>query len=164
MAYITAGDFNKALQAGKQGAITGLIGGSVSSFASYAVSRNAKMQPERMEMKESRMPQSADEVELKGGDHSVYVGYDDEGIPRYVGRTGRDPGVRWSEHKSALDGKSNLDFRIHSDNLNLDQSRVIEQNLMNQYGIPKYKSGGTLIYNQRNSIAPKYWPIFGVKP
>jgi hypothetical protein len=36
----------------------------------------------------------------------------------------------------------------------------MEQNLINQYGMQK--NGGSL-YNQRNSIAPKYWGKHGIK-
>ncbi len=50
--------------------------------------------------------------------------------------------------KSVKNGKTNL---IRTD------ARIMEQNLINQYGLPN-------LSNQINSIAPRNWLIFGVKP
>lgn len=50
--------------------------------------------------------------------------------------------------------------RTHVIRFPLAQARIMEQNLINQYGMQK--NGGSL-YNQRNSIAPKYWGKHGIK-
>jgi len=40
------------------------------------------------------------------------------------------------------------------------QARIMEQNLINKYGM--IKNGGSL-YNKINSISPKYWDKYGIK-
>jgi RHS repeat-associated protein len=97
------------------------------------------------------------------GTHLVYQGFDKAGIVKYVGITGRDATVRFGEHLSSGTARSLLDYRIvpGATNLSKTSARVWEQNLINQYGLQK--SGGMLL-NKVNSIAPKHWFQYGIKP
>jgi RHS repeat-associated protein len=94
---------------------------------------------------------------------TVYVGRDAEGIIRYVGITSRDVATRAAEHGASSDArKALLDYAPHATgDLTKDAARTIEQNLINQHRLEK--NGGSL-YNQINSIAPKNWAQYGVKP
>jgi hypothetical protein len=74
-----------------------------------------------------------------------------------VGITSRAPGVRFAEHLNSLGtGKELLRYRVidGATNLTRTQVRVLEQGLINKYGLSK--NGGSLL-NKINSIAPKHW-------
>jgi hypothetical protein len=60
-------------------------------------------------------------------------------------------------------GKEFLIYRAvqGSENLSLQEARVVEQKLINQFGLGK--NGGQLL-NKINSISPKYWKVYGVAP
>lgn len=99
---------------------------------------------------------------LEGGSHLVYEGVE-SGIVKYVGITEREAAIRWAEHRAAVgSGKDLLDYRVvkGAEGLSKKAAKIIEQNLINKYGLGKY--GGQLL-NRINSIAPKYWPNFGIK-
>lgn len=94
--------------------------------------------------------------------YSGYFGYDSAGNVRYVGRTGRDPAVRWGEHENAIGtGREDLNYRVPegATGMTAEQSRIWEQRMINKYGLQK--SGGLLL-NQRNEIAPKFWKQLGI--
>jgi hypothetical protein len=57
--------------------------------------------------------------------------------------------------------KASLKYRVieGATNLTKEQARVLEQTLINQYGLQK--NGGQLI-NKINSIAPKKWGAYGL--
>jgi RHS repeat-associated protein len=95
------------------------------------------------------------------GTHVVYQGIDKAGVVRYVGRTSRDVGTRGAEHIASGGGKENLIYRAvqGGENLTLQEARVLEQQLINQYGLGK--NGGQLL-NRINSIAKKYWDKYGI--
>jgi hypothetical protein len=65
--------------------------------------------------------------------YSVYQGIDDEGVVRYVGITGRDASVRFSEHLGSNTGKSLLRYEVITSDLSKIQARIIEQTLINQF-------------------------------
>jgi hypothetical protein len=95
--------------------------------------------------------------------HSVYVGVDEiTGVVRYVGRTGRDPAIRFAEHAASGTERAGLTFRVvdGATGLTRMQARAWEQGLINSHGLGK--NGGTL-FNKINSVAPKYWGQFGIR-
>lgn len=77
-----------------------------------------------------------------------------------IGITERNPQVRFDEHHGSGTERANLYYKPIESGLTKNQARIMEQNLINQYGMQK--NGGTL-YNQRNSIAPRYWGKHGIK-
>lgn len=95
--------------------------------------------------------------------YSVYNGIDQFGKIRYVGITSREPGLRFAEHLESFGtGKELLQYRVikNANNLTRSEARIMEQNLINRYGLGK--NGGMLL-NKINSISPKYWEKFGIK-
>jgi hypothetical protein len=58
--------------------------------------------------------------------------------------------------------RNTLGYRLvqRATSLTKNQARIIEQQYINLYGLEK--NGGQL-YNQINSIAPKYWNNFSIK-
>ena len=103
------------------------------------------------------------EVAAKTGTNAVYRGVDAAGKTRYVGITNRDPAVRFAEHAASNSAKSTLQYRVidGATGLSRIEARVWEQNLINQLGLQQ--NGGQL-FNQINSIAPKYWWQYGIYP
>ena len=95
----------------------------------------------------------------KANHYSVYQGINKEtGEVKYVGMTGRNPEVRWGEHKRSGTPKAELEYSIVKGGMNLSrqQARILEQQLINQNGLPN-------LYNRINSISPKYWESLGIK-
>jgi len=93
--------------------------------------------------------------------HVVYQGINPTTkAVEYVGITMRNPNIRFGEHVA---NGLNLDFRAVEGAAGLTkiQARIWEQNLILQHGLQK--NGGSLL-NKINSIAPKYWPKFGIRP
>jgi RHS repeat-associated protein len=93
------------------------------------------------------------------GTNVVYQGFNKAGVVEYVGITSRDAAVRFGEHLSSGTAKSLLQYRVvdGATGLTRTQARVWEQTLINQYGLNN-------LFNVRNSIAPKYWFQYGIKP
>jgi hypothetical protein len=100
---------------------------------------------------------------VKGGKYVVYQGLDAAGKVRYVGITRRDATIRFREHVNSSTAKSLLDYRVieGANGLSKTGARVWEQGYINQYGLGK--NGGQLL-NEINSISPKYWWQYGIKP
>ncbi|MDR2384657.1 MAG: hypothetical protein LBD80_03190 [Tannerella sp.] len=95
------------------------------------------------------------------GNYSVYQGTDpNTGEAKYVGITERDPQVRFDEHLNSGTERSTLRYESIESGLSKTQARIMEQNWINQYGMQK---NGGMLYNQRNSIAPRYWNRYGIK-
>lgn len=95
-----------------------------------------------------------------GGTYSVYVGSElSSGEVKYVGITSRNPEIRWSEHLKSNTPRNQLDYNVikGATNLSKQNARIWEQNLINQYGKEN-------LYNKINSIAPKNWNQFNIKP
>jgi len=95
----------------------------------------------------------------RAGTYSVYQGLDAASKSGYVGITSRAPTVRFTEHLSSNTARSDLFYRTidGATGLTRTQARIWEQNLINQHGL------GNLL-NLRNSIDPKYWWMYGIKP
>lgn len=95
------------------------------------------------------------------GSYVVYQGLDAAKNVRYVGITSRDAAIRFAEHMNSGTAKSSLYYSTikGATGLTKIQARILEQSLINQYGL--MKNGGQL-YNKINSIAPKYWPRYGL--
>jgi hypothetical protein len=93
----------------------------------------------------------------------VYEGIDAAGNVRYIGISGRNAAVRFGEHFNSGTAKSLLDFRIieGATGLSKTQARIWEQTLINRYGMQR---NGGLLFNKINSIAPKNWLRFGIRP
>lgn len=94
----------------------------------------------------------------KSGSYSVYEGRDPmTGDIKYVGITKRDPHIRWQEHYNSGTERASLDYHLVKDGLSYMDARMTEQILINNYGLEN-------LYNIRNSISPKYWNKYGIKP
>ncbi|MDR6546506.1 hypothetical protein J2810_002565 [Chryseobacterium rhizosphaerae] len=95
--------------------------------------------------------------------HGLYEGLNAAGEVKYVGRTSQPFATRFGQHAAEGGEKGKLFFRQieGASGMTLQQARVAEQNLINQYGLQK--NGGQLL-NKINSIAPKNWANFGVTP
>lgn len=95
--------------------------------------------------------------------YSVYNGVDEFGKIRYVGITSREPQLRFAEHLESFGtGKDLLQYSVikNASNLTRSEARIMEQNLINRYGLGK--NGGILL-NKINSISPKKWEKYGIK-
>jgi hypothetical protein len=94
--------------------------------------------------------------------HGLYEGLNAAGEVKYIGRTSQPFASRFAQHAAKGGEKGSLFFRQieGASGMTLQEARVAEQNLINQYGLQK--NGGQLL-NKINSIAPKYWSNFGVK-
>ncbi|WP_337967772.1 hypothetical protein [uncultured Flavobacterium sp.] len=96
----------------------------------------------------------------QGGINSVYQGVNRiTGKVEYFEITQRDPFIRFGEHFNSGGSKALLEYRVIDgyENLSRINARIIEQSLINQ-------SGKENLLNIRNSIAPKYWEQYGIKP
>lgn len=71
-----------------------------------------------------------------------------------------DPAERFAEHLASKTNRSTLRYKVVETGLNKTQARIREQYWINYFGMEK--NGGQL-YNQINSIAPKYWNNFSIK-
>lgn len=98
-------------------------------------------------------------IQAGQGNSIVYVGVDKNEVIRYVGRTDRNPEIRFGEH--FRDGRKSMivKFETLTNTLDHNGSRVAEQVLINKYGLQRNE--GQLI-NKINSISPKYWEKFGI--
>jgi len=75
--------------------------------------------------------------------------------------TERNPYERYNEHYNSGTNRSSLLFYEvkGTGNLSRIQARIIEQRLINAYGMEKY--GGAL-FNKRNEIGHQYWIRYGI--
>jgi hypothetical protein len=92
------------------------------------------------------------------GKYSVYQGLEN-GIVKYIGITSRDVAERFSEHLASETERAMLRYEVipGATSLTRDAARVMEQNLLNHYGLDN-------LLNKINSIAPKNWAQYGVTP
>ena len=99
---------------------------------------------------------------VKNGTNVVYQGIDKAGTVRYIGITERESAVRFAEHLKSGTAKSLLQYYVinGATGLSRTEARVLEQTLINRYGLPK---NGGLLLNKINSIAPKNWWQYGIK-
>lgn len=92
------------------------------------------------------------------GNYSVYTGIDPNTQEvKYVGITGRNPETRWSEHVASGTERSFLSYYRVSMHHSKIGARIYEQLLINKYGLRN-------LYNKINSIAPKFWERYNIKP
>jgi hypothetical protein len=95
------------------------------------------------------------------GNYTVYQGIDPAtNDTKYVGITKRNPQERWNEHLNSGTNKAGLRYQTIETGLTKIDARIMEQSLINQYGLGK--NGGSL-YNNINSISPRYWYKYGIK-
>jgi RHS repeat-associated protein len=95
---------------------------------------------------------------IQGGTNVVYQGVDGAtGLVRYVGITQRDAAVRFGEHLNSGTARSFLDYSVVRGNLSRIDARILEQNMINQHGLPN-------LLNRINSIAPRYWQQHNIQP
>ena len=99
-------------------------------------------------------------IQAGQGNSTVYVGVDKDNVIRYVGRTDRNPEIRFGEHYRSGHMTSTLKFKPITRNIDHNSSRILEQELINKYGMQK--NGGQL-FNKINSISAKHWEKFGIK-
>jgi len=150
--------------AGWGGLSGALSGGLTSGFQSMALGDNfwTGAKPlHRSFMPAASGSQLLEPVVKTKNHYCVYFGYDTEGKVRYVGITGRDPEIRFAEHKRSKSPRASLDFEVVDGYTGLSHlgARIQEQIFINQYGFGKY--GGDLL-NKRNEIAPKFWSKYGI--
>lgn len=74
---------------------------------------------------------------------------------KYVGITGREPEIRWNEHLNSQTERATLDYQVFDSGYTKLEARIVEQFLINQYGL-------NYLYNKINSIAPRYWKLFNL--
>ena len=98
---------------------------------------------------------------LGEGTNSVYLGYDEAGNVRYVGITERTPELRFAEHLNSGTKRALLHYETieNAQGLSRIQARIIEQRFINIYGMQKFNG---MLYNQINSISPRYWNRWGL--
>jgi len=104
---------------------------------------------------------ATDATTQEAGKYFVYEAVDPEtNTVKYVGITSRNVAIRETEHKAAKTAFQELTFERVAKGLTKTDARIIEQKLINQYGMES--NGGTLL-NKINSIAPKNWAKYGIK-
>ena len=90
------------------------------------------------------------------GEYSVYEGRDPSTLKtKYVGITKRDPNIRIREHLKSNTPRAGLQYEVIKYDLIKQEARVMEQLLINKYGLEN-------LYNKINSIAPKFWPMYNI--
>lgn len=178
--YLNNGDFGKALEEGKRGAIMGAATGTMGTIGqAIKLFKNGcnpwtgkreifpdndlveqKVMPEPHSLGNSRVQsRPSNLVEDEGGSYSVYEGRDPKtGEVKYVGITKRDPRVRWAEHQRSGTPRAELIYKTvdGASGLSNINGRIWEQDLINYYKLEN-------LYNQINSIAPSKWPQFNIK-
>jgi RHS repeat-associated protein len=82
---------------------------------------------------------------------------------RYIGYTSRELVVREAEHVASGTEKATLIFSEVGRTSTKLQARTLEQNVMNQFGGKASMQSGKL-YNKINSVAPKFWENYGIRP
>ncbi len=151
------GGIGAALKSGLESAGIGLVTGAINGFGSgiqeqrlqKTLSIRYDIQPEEI----VRQTLASPETPTGTGTNSVYLGRDENGDVRYVGITNRDPQLRFNEHLNSGTGKATLHYDVleGTGTLSRIQARIIEQRLINAYGIGKH---GSPLYNKINSIRP----------
>lgn len=142
-------DWNNVWTEGWKSALTGLAVGGISGMAEgIAEAHAANENPWGTTSK----------TDSESGNYSVYIGTDPgSGEVKYVGMTGRNTEARWAEHYASGTERSSLFFSTYASGLTKLEARILEQTLINQYGIGN-------LYNIINSIAPRYWEQYHIKP
>ena len=163
-------DLSSAFGAGLESAGMGFLTGAMSGFATGVKQvQNEKEQSSSNKSSNYGLPENVAKETLNSlqtptgsGTNSVYVGRDADGNVRYVGITERDPQIRFNEHLKSGTNRSKLQYKTidGTGKLSRIQSRIIEQNLINMYGLGKNNG---ILFNIRNSISPLNWNKYGIK-
>ena len=165
-------DIKTALKAGLENAGIGFMTGAMSGFATGIQETHYENRQKSFNSTNDtdftlpedivRQTLASPKTPTGSGTNSVYIGRDADGNARYVGITEREPQIRFSEHLKSQTNRSKLQYKTidGTGQLNRIQSRIIEQNLINMYGLGKNNG---ILYNIRNSIAPRYWNNYGIK-
>ena len=91
------------------------------------------------------------------GTNTVYLGTDPVTHEvKYVGITERDPSIRFAEHQNSGTVRAGLSYQAIDGTgaLSRTQARILEQTLINYYGLGK---NGGMLYNKINSISSTKW-------
>ena len=136
----TKGDFKASIKSGLKSGAFGL--GTGLAFGAIEGTREAYRAHED--------PFTGEASASGTGKYTVYQGFDEAGDVKYVGITRRNPEIRWAEHLGSDTLRSTLEYRVKYTNLSWFQARIMEQSLINQYGVNN-------LYNSINSISPRYW-------
>ncbi|MBP3726061.1 MAG: hypothetical protein J6I60_02460, partial [Bacteroidaceae bacterium] len=150
MVLLNGGSFKDAMNSGWQGLWQGAAIGTITGTGRGIVEYS------------SSSPNTASQTaQIETGEYTVYQGIDPLTREiKYVGITKRKPEVRWNEHYNSGTERAKLIYRSLIHGLSRIQARIIEQQLIIQYGMQK--NDGQLL-NRINSIAPKYWKKYGIK-
>ena len=139
--------WNNAIQSGLNGLALGAVSGTADGILK---AHEAKENPWKW--------RSENIVNDANNHYSVYVGTDPfTGDVKYVGMTGRELDARVKEHRASKTNRSNLNYDYIQQGMSKIEARIYEQTTINQYGIQN-------LYNKINSIAPKYWNKYNIKP
>ena len=151
----------EGLSEGITGAVIGAINGAVRGVRENASTINYDVQPEAEVVVNDLLHNNKYPISEGATNNSVYVGTDEKGVIRYVGITERNPEIRFKEHHSSGTNRAKLHYRTidNATGLSKTQARVIEQRLINVYGMQKYNGQ---LYNKINSISPRYWNRYGL--
>ncbi|MGL5317448.1 MAG: RHS repeat-associated core domain-containing protein, partial [Bacteroidales bacterium] len=152
---INSGSFENAVNAGWAGAKSGGALGAAIGGATGA--KWAKDNNKNWWTGKDTGRNTANDINATGN-YTVYEGTDESGV-RYVGITERDPEIRFAEHRNSGTERAGLYYQSKHTGLTKIQARILEQKLINKYGLQK--NGGQL-YNKINSIAKKYWNQYGI--
>ena len=151
----------EGLTEGTTGLIIGSITGAVTGIRDNTRNVNFDFQPKPEVVVGDMLHNDKFPVTDGLNTNSVYVGTDDNGVIRYVGITERDPQIRFNEHYNSGTNRAKLQYRTidNAQGLSRMQARIIEQRLINVYGMQKYNGQ---LYNKINSISPRYWNRYGL--
>lgn len=177
LALVNGEKLGKALLSGLSDAGTGAVIGSVSGLQKGIVEKKNEQMQAILKMKAEMNSEATSQADpnaivqemlnnpkmpIGEGTNSVYVGLDENGVVRYVGITNRPPSERFDEHLTSSSPRNSLSYRPldGTGHLSRIQARIIEQRLINAYGLGI--NGGQL-YNKINSIAPGIkWYRYGL--
>lgn len=93
--------------------------------------------------------------------YTGYFGFDADGVVRYVGITGRDPNIRFAEHLRSKTPRASLNYLPIDKFDSKIQVKIWEQTQINLY---KMQKNGGQLFNKRNSLSPKFWEKYHIKP
>ena len=177
LALVNGEKLGKALLSGLSDAGTGAVIGSVSGLQKGIVEQKNEQMEAILKMKAEMNSEATSQADpnaivqgmlnnpkmpIGEGTNSVYVGVDENGAVRYVGITEREPIQRFLEHLNSGTSRESLTYHKldGTGSLSRLQARIIEQRLINAYGMSK--NGGQLI-NEINSIKPGIsWFNYGI--
>lgn len=148
---------NQGLYQGTIGGLTGALMGGLIQGTSSAIKGNNFWDGSAPNTK-NYSTNFDSHTELSNGNdgYSVYEGSDPSTLEtKYVGITKRDPKIRIGEHLNSKTPRAALQYNVKAYGLTKQEARVMEQLLINKYGLEN-------LYNKINSIAPKFWSSYNI--